>query len=284
VRKIFIEVAFFALVAMVAVVTVLIFTGPPVDPLLLKPATFYYPESIKTSCSNKLESNPSGIIDDNKATSGASYNLRTPSNYKPDVAHPLIVVFAPAGTNAQRSERHVHLTKEATEAGYIIAYANNIRLSLSAIEKLSSIPQDIKEKWCVDSSRIYYTGHSDGGTITNALTFLPTSKFKPTAIAPSAAGVDGESLKDYECPSPLPVMVFHNSDDSHFEGFGKQAADWWASCNQCENKINKPDNNGCQLYNACPESAKTYYCENSGSHAKWPDKNSALIRFFNNSY
>ena len=271
-------------VALVAFVIFFVFIGPPIDPVLLKPATFAYPEPIKASCSNKLKSNLSGIYEENQTTSGATYNLRTPSNYKSNVTHPLIVVFAPAGTSASKSERHVHLTKEATKAGYIIAYADNIRLSLSAIEKLSSIPQDIEQKWCVDSSRIYYTGHSDGGTITNALTFLPTSEFKPTAIAPSAAGMDGESLKQYECPSPLPVMVFHNSDDSHFEGFGKQAADWWAACNQCKSELNTADNNGCRSYKQCPESAKTYYCENPGSHAKWPNKNNTLIDFFNNAY
>jgi len=271
-------------VALVAVVIFFVFIGPPTDPALLKPASFSYPETIKASCSNKLKSSPSGVIEDNKTTSGAIYNLRTPSNYKSDIAHPLIVVFAPAGTSANKSERHVHLTKEATDAGYIIAYADNIRLSLSAIEKLSSIPQDIQQKWCVDPSRIYYTGHSDGGTITNALTFLPTSKFKPTAIAPSAAGMDGESLKEYECPPPLPVMVFHNTDDSHFEGFGKQAADWWANCNQCNSELNKADSNGCRSYKDCPTSAETFYCESPGSHAKWPNKNNSLINFFNNAY
>lgn len=271
-------------VALVALIVFFVFIGPPVDPVLLKPAAFSYPEPIEVSCSKKLENNHSGIMDSNKTTSGASYNLRTPSNYRSDVAHPLIVVFAPAGTSANKSERHVHLTKEATEAGYLIAYADNIRLSLSAIEKLSSIPQDIKEKWCVDPSRIYYTGHSDGGTITNALTFLPTPEFKPTAIAPSAAGIDGESLKEYECPSPLSVMVFHNTDDSHFEGFGKQAADWWANCNQCNTELNKIDNNGCRSYKDCPTSAKTYYCEGPGSHAKWPNKNNSLIKFFSNAY
>jgi Poly(3-hydroxybutyrate) depolymerase len=270
--------------AFVAIAVFFLNAKPAVDPLLLKPAAFSYPESIKASCFKTLPAPFSGIIDDNKTVSGAGYNLRTPSNYRPTIAHPLIIVFAPAGAHASRSERLVHLTKEATEAGFIIAYAHNIRLSLKAIEQLSSIPLDIQEKWCIDPSRIFYTGHSDGGTISNALTFLPEFEFKPTAIAPSAAGMDEKSLKEYACPAPLPVMVFHNKEDKHFESFGKQAADWWAKCNQCEQTLDQPDENGCRLYKKCPESSKTYYCESSGSHAKWPDKNQALLRFFNNRY
>ncbi|ORU93651.1 MAG: hypothetical protein A6F70_06190 [Cycloclasticus sp. symbiont of Bathymodiolus heckerae] len=252
----------------------------PVDKSLLQASSFNYPKATKTTCPSD-KTGISGNSEDNKTSAGATYNLRTPSNYDPSVAHPLIVVFAPAGTSARKSERHVHLTKEATEAGFIIAFAKNKRLSLRALKQLSSIPNDIKNKWCINPERIYYTGHSDGGTITNALTFLPSSEAKPTAIAPSAAGMDSNSLKQYSCPKPLPVMVFHNKDDSHFEGFGKQAADWWAQCNQCSDELSPPDSNGCRSYNNCSANAQTYYCESPGSHSDWPNKNNRLITFFN---
>jgi len=258
----------------------LVSCSKPVDRALLQAVNFEYPANIKASC---LTDKPGSVghSEDNKTELGISYNLRTPANYKPSVAHPLIVVFAPAGTSARKSERHTHLTKEATEAGFIISYANNKRLSLKVLKQLSSLSKDIQEKWCINPNRIYYTGHSDGGTISNALTFLPDLDTKPTAIAPSAAGMDKKSLEQYSCPKPLPVMVFHNTDDSHFEGYGKQAADWWANCNQCNNELSPADVNGCRSYNNCPTGAKTYYCEGPGSHADWPNKNKVLIKFFN---
>ena len=259
--------------------------GERVDPELLKTADFNYPEKLTTNCPSGEKPGKAGLTDDNKISNGASYNLRTPSNYQKTVAHPLIVVFAPAGINARRSERYVHLTQEATSAGFIIAYANNIRLSLKAIDKLSKIPSDVQENWCIDPSRIYYTGHSDGGSISNALSFLPTATTKPAAIAPSASGIDGESLKTYDCPTPLPVMVFHNTDDSHFEGFGKQSADWWANCNQCDDELAEADKNGCRAYKNCPSAAsQTYYCEGPGSHEDWPSKNHVILDFFNQRY
>lgn len=266
----------------VALVGLFTFLGPPIDPALLEPASFNYPASQTSNCTATTYTGSSGAIDNINTKDGATYNLRTPSNYNKHVTHPLIVVYAPAGTSASRSERLVHLTKEATQAGFIIAYAEKLRMSLSAIDKLASIPTDIQSKWCIDPERIYFTGHSDGGTISNALTFLPNSKSKPTAIAPSAAGMDAESLKQYACPTPLPVMVFHNSGDTHFKGFGKQAADWWANCNQCGKELSKPDEFGCQTYKACPDTSKTYYCEGPGIHSTWPNKNPVLINFFKN--
>lgn len=260
------------------------FIGPPVDPALLKPAHFEYPTSNNTECPTGAITGTTGISEDIDTKAGATYNLRTPSNYNKTLEHPLIVVYAPAGTSSSKSERHTHLTKKATEAGFIIAYAKNLRMSVKAIEKLGSIPTDIQQKWCIDPNRIYYTGHSDGGTIANALTFLPEITNKPTAIAPSAAGMDAESLKQYACPSPLPVMVFHNADDSHFEGFGKQAADWWASCNKCSPELTAPDEHGCSTYKNCPTSSKTLYCEGQGGHSTWPNKNSVLIDFFKRSH
>lgn len=268
------------LALIVAIVGYYNFAGPSVDPQLLQIASHNYLEPANKTCSTTL-SGTAGSIDDNVTATGARYNLRTPTNYQASIAHPLVVVFAPAGTSAKRSERLTHLTQQATKKGFIIAYANNIRLSLKAIETLASIPEDIQQKWCIDPKRIYYTGHSDGGTISHALSFLPDSTAKPTAIAPSAAGLDTASLKQYPCPAPTAVMVLHNTDDSHFDGFGRQAADWWASCNQCSDELTALDQQGCRRYKACPSTrSQTYYCEGPGTHVDWPNKNTLMLDFF----
>ena len=57
-----------------------------------------------------------------------------------NIAHPLLVVFAPAGLSAAASERIIGLTKIATGKGFLIAYADHVRTSISAIEDLSAIP------------------------------------------------------------------------------------------------------------------------------------------------
>ena len=88
---------------------------------------------------------------------------------------------------------------------------------------LESITQTILNQWCVDPKSIFYTGHSDGGTVAMALALLPEAKIRPRAIAPSAMGMDNASLAAYDCPPLTDVLVLHNSDDDHFPGFGKEA-------------------------------------------------------------
>ncbi len=175
-----------------------------------------------------------GVIDSERTPKGIRFNVRTPENYRPNVAHPLLVVFAPAGVSAAASERTTGLTKIATGKGFLIIYADHVRTSISAIEDLSAIPSLAAKKWCIDTTRVYLTGHSDGGTVALAMAILDRTKHIPAAIAASAAGFTKADLAGFECPKPLPVMIMHSANDGLFPGYGKDAASWWAACNQCE--------------------------------------------------
>jgi polyhydroxybutyrate depolymerase len=209
--------------------------------------------------------------------------VKTPAHYDATVAHPLVMVYAPARSNRYASEGFVHLTQEATAAGFIVAYADHRTMSPKAIEELAAIPGLIEQKWCVDHERIVLTGHSDGGTTAMAIAFLDGTKHIPAAIAPSAMGIRGEDLKAYQCPDPLPVMLMHSSQDRLFPGYGKEAIQWWAACNGCDASPPVKDADGCVTYRGCKNNATTRYCEGTGSHTTWPGSNKAIIEFFRGS-
>ena len=221
-----------------------------------------------------------GVSDDEQTAAGIRYMVKTPMNYNSHIAHPLLMVYAPARTNRYESEAFVHLTQEATAAGFIVAYADHRAMNPETIEKLADIPGLIEQKWCIDKKRIFLTGHSDGGTTAMAIAFLNGNKHIPTAIAPSAAGIRGEDLKTYQCPNPLPVMIMHSSQDSLFPGYGKEAIEWWAVCNGCDATPPVKDANGCVTYRGCKNNVATRYCEGTGPHTTWPESNKAIIDFF----
>jgi polyhydroxybutyrate depolymerase len=234
-------------------------------------------------CEPGAKSGRAGGSDDEKTPTGIRYMVKTPVNYNANVAHPLVMVYAPAQTNRYASESFAHLTQEATAAGFIVAYADHRRMTPKAIEELAAIPGLIEQKWCVDKKRTFLTGHSDGGTTAMAIAFLNGTKHIPTAIAPSAMGIRGEDLKAYQCPNPLPVMLMHSSQDSHFPGYGKEAIQWWAACNGCDPTPPVKDGDGCVTYRGCKNNATTRYCEGTGSHTTWPGNNKAIIEFFRGS-
>jgi len=221
-----------------------------------------------------------GASNDEKTSAGIRYMVKTPVNYNASIAHPLLMVYAPARTNRYESEDFVHLTQEATAAGFIVAYADHRKMTPETIEELAEMPGLIEKKWCIDHKRIFLTGHSDGGTTAMGIAFLNGTKHIPAAIAPSAVGIRGEDLKEYHCPNPLPVMVMHSSHDTLFPGYGKEAIQWWAACNGCETASLVKDADGCVTYRGCKNNVTTSYCEGTGTHSEWPGKNKAVIDFF----
>ena len=221
-----------------------------------------------------------GASNEEKTPSGISYMVKTPLNYNSSVAHPLLMVYAPAGRNRYESEKYVHLSYEATAAGFIVAYADHRTLSSETIEKLAEIPALIEKKWCMDKKRVFLTGHSDGGTAAMAIAFITGTKHVAAAIAPSAAGIRGEDLRAYQCPNPLPVMIMHSRQDTLFPGYGKETIQWWAACNGCDTANPVEDTDHCLAYQGCKNNVRTRYCEGTGTHSEWSNKNADIVEFF----
>ncbi|MGH8480669.1 MAG: alpha/beta hydrolase family esterase [Gammaproteobacteria bacterium] len=221
-----------------------------------------------------------GITNRESTSKEVPFNVRTPVNYDPTIAHPLLVVYAAAGNNRYETEGITGLTTEATARGFIVAYPDHLRLSLPVLEELATIPTLVAGKWCIDEARIYLTGQSDGGMAADAIAFLSKTRGTADAIAPSAAGVNGKDLAEYRCPEPLPVMVMHSKNDTVFPGYGAEAASWWAACNRCDPTPGSQATNGCVAYANCANGVRTLYCEGSGAHEDWPPMNSAVLDFF----
>jgi polyhydroxybutyrate depolymerase len=255
-------------------------TAETVKPGTVMRAALYAVDNHTVRCDPGTNPGPAGVSNDEKTSAGIGYMVKTPVNYDANIAHPLLMVYAPAGKNRYESEDFVPLTQEATAAGFIVAYADHRAMNPETIEKLAEIPGLIEKKWCIDHKRIFLTGHSDGGTVATGIAFLNGTKHIPAAIAPSAMGIRGEDLKQYSCPQPLPVMVMHSSQDTLFPGYGKETIQWWAACNGCDAVPPVKDAGGCVTYRGCKNNVTTRYCEGTGTHSHWPGNNKTIIEFF----
>jgi polyhydroxybutyrate depolymerase len=196
------------------------------------------------------------------------------------------MVYAPAGATAALNESFTGLTPEAQKRGYIIAYADNSLFSsqralMECQESAGAIPA-VTAQWCVDPKRIYVTGHSNGGSLTECVGAKQFATL--AAIAPSAAGISASVLPMLGCPSvPLPVMDMHSSGDQLFpisQGFGQQVAQWWATCDGCGSTPSAPDSDGCIDYSGCSSGVEVRYCQGTAAHGVWPGLNTAIFNFF----
>ena len=239
---------------------------------------FIYPEQYAPTCGDRKSAMADHI--QHKDDNSMHFNVTTPTNYRSDYAHPLLIVWAPSGLSEGLSESFTGLTRQATEAGYVVVHTRSVPLGFESLSALSAIPANVIESWCVDPALVFYTGHSDGGTVSNALSVMPESAFHPRALAPSAMGMQGKDMAAYTCPSPTSVMLMHNKGDGHFPDFGSQVVAWWADCNQCSGQTVPSEFKGCVEYTACAEGITTLFCEAKGNHAHWPGPEHDPIRFF----
>ena len=242
------------------------------------PGAFVYPEHYAPSCADKSSTVADHI--QHKDANKLHFNVTTPTNYRSDYAHPLLMVWAPSGLSEGMSERFTGLTRQATEVGYVIVHTRSIPLGIKSLTALSEIPATVIDGWCIDPALVFYTGHSDGGTVSNALSVMPESAFHPRALAPSAMGMQGKDMTAYSCPSPTSVMLMHNKGDGHFPDYGSEVVGWWADCNQCSGQTAPSDFKGCVEFTACAEGVTTLFCEAEGNHVHWPGPEHDPIRFF----
>ena len=242
-------------------------------------ASFSYASAARRGyCDNKPGA--AGATNGLSSRDGFHYNVRAPANLDPTYTHPLLVVYAPAGHSAEQSEALTRLTTDATRRGFIVAYVGSRPLSQRTVIGLARVPKEVASSWCVDPNRVYATGHSDGGTVSTALALLKETKGTVSAIAPSAAGFFRKDFEGFQCPEPIPVMVMHGKRDTHFPGWGKEAALWWARCNACDlAKPPLPQDDGCVTFSGCVPGGRTVYCEGAGVHEDWPPLRSRIIQF-----
>lgn len=215
-----------------------------------------------------------------RTRAGLAVLIRAPANYRPDHAHPLLVVYAGAGMMPRGTERLTGFTPAATANGYVIAYPQHIRPSRKALRKLAAVPALVAEHFCIDESRIVLSGHSDGGTAATALALDPGAGIPVRALAPSAAGFTARDLQDFRCRAPTPVRVMHGAGDTLFPGWGREAWQWWSACNRCDLHAAPLKVSGCEAYPGCAVPSR--YCEASGGHTHWPARAAQeTIAFFN---
>jgi polyhydroxybutyrate depolymerase len=267
-----------ALFLLPILMTLIVFFSQDNDEYSQSGNTSYAGEYEDPQCLADALDGKSGAINGESTLDGIKYNIRTPANYNAAIAHPLLMILSPAGSNRAKTEKTTALTQKATTAGFIVAYADHPDLSPTSTIELGTIPALIAKQWCIDKKRIFVTGHSDGGTAAMALAFMAGTKHIPKAIAPSAAGIDYQDLHDHKCPDPVPVMIMHSVNDHLFPKYGQQTAGWWAACNQCE-PIPDKIANGCMAYSGCAKGVQTWYCEGDKPHAQWPGINDTLLDF-----
>jgi polyhydroxybutyrate depolymerase len=210
--------------------------------------------------------------------------VRTPSDYDPTRAYPLLVVYPPAGLSRRRSENFYALTTEATRRGFVVAYSDHRGSSPAAAAQQAKVASTVVGFFCIDEASISYLGHSDGGTIAEAIpTNILNASIIPHSVAASAASITGDDLAAMTCPKVPAILIVHSRNDDSFPGYGRSAAAYWGQCGACAplNLTSLADD--CRDFQGCAEGRRVTYCETSLPHNHWPPMNSFILDFIQGS-
>jgi len=212
------------------------------------------PAGIAAACGPGSRTGHAGLYDNLQTSDTLTIAVRTPSDYDPTRAYPLLVVFPPAGYNRRGSEIFYDLTTEATRRGFIVAYSDHLSLSPSAVSQQAKVAATVASFFCVDESSIAYLGHSDGGAMAEGIpVYVPKAGAAPRCVVASAAGMTGQDLAAMPCPSIPAVMIVHSRNDERFPDFGRGAAAYWGRCAACAPTDLNALADGCRNFSGCAE-------------------------------
>lgn len=223
------------------------------------------------------------------------FRLHIPRGY--DASKPLPVIFAYHGSSASASvlERETSFDQIADSAGFFVVYPEGFHRGWNVgaccnysyvkhkdegkftLEMLAMLSHGLR----IDSTRVYATGYSDGGTLSMLLACNLPSRI--TAAA-SVSGTLFEPLPRCVNSRPVPMMVIHGTGDHNIPYEGKRGASRYVRGDHLEHSAPEVaqfwiNENGCGTSPALAEAGKViraaYSCRDGSEVIFFTIKNGA---------
>jgi len=219
-----------------------------------------------------------------------SFLLHVPPGYQPGEPTPLVFNLHGAGGSAHGQANRSHMDAKSDQAGFLLVYPQALHEPSAWLGPLSGPASAndnhlfeemiayLEGEMSIDPARIYITGISNGGTMTNHLGCIMSDTI--AAIAPVAAG--NANFAGCLLEKPISVLVFHGTDDGTIPIDGDEQRnlpavhDWvegWADLNGCELSPSTDQSNDDfqkETWGDCIGGAEvTYYAVENGLH-EWP--------------
>jgi polyhydroxybutyrate depolymerase len=235
-----------------------------------------------------------------------NYILHVPTGYQHIQPIPLVVNIHAFSSDAPYQEISSNMNATADANGFAVAYPNSDSNSWNAgaccgasrdsnnddVQFIRNVVADIKSKICVDASRIYVTGMSNGGFMSNLLGCKASDLF--AAIAP-VSGMLGIANEDCTPGRPVPVYYVHGDADPVVPFGGgswllgddlmsaNESTAGWVARNHCKDTqpdvTNKVGNTTCSTYHECDQGVEVTFCVVAGGGHCWPGMQGACVWF-----
>jgi polyhydroxybutyrate depolymerase len=222
-----------------------------------------------------------------------SYEIHLPPAYDGTTALPLVLNFHGFTSSGRGQQASSNMDLTADDEGFLVAYPNGLDSSWNAgiccgrsatfdvddVGFARAVIDDIGARGCIDESRVYATGMSNGGFFSHRLACEAADVI--AAVAP-VAGVLGIDAAACTPARPIPLIHLHGTGDMlvPYEGGGlagsQSVADstaGWLARNGCAGEPSVSYQNGaatCETFDQCEGDASVTLCTIEGAGHCWP--------------
>jgi polyhydroxybutyrate depolymerase len=194
--------------------------------------------------------NQTGSFDEQITSSGVvrHFRLHVPEDYRSDDPLPLILNFHGYGSNSKQEEALTGMSVKADREGFIVVYPDGLDSTWYTgsgtdgqqdRQFVRDLITHLESQYAIDPQRIYATGISNGGGMTDRLACYLADLI--AAVAPDSGAYN--FWQDCSPSRPVPVLAFHGLDDNIVPYSGGSPGmmeppiqDWasaWAARNGC---------------------------------------------------
>src|SRR6266496_1133785 len=147
------------------------------------------------------------------------YLLHIPPSYQSGNAIPLVINFHGYNSNSGQEENLTGMSAKADREGFIVVYPDGINSTWFTgrgedgqrdQQFIRDLIASLESQYTIDPKRIYATGISNGGGMTNRLGCDMADLI--AAIAPDSGAYN--FWQDCNPSRPVPVLAFHGLDDN----------------------------------------------------------------------